>query len=126
MVQATEQLIQERGQAHAHRQVAYVDEIAGLAESPAEFVTMYLNAARDGTIASGYSRGCGIAPLVVEDDGGAGGTAETSRRAFAEMTDRLAFHLIGYGMERTAARELAEALLAAMEGALVTSRMLCM
>jgi hypothetical protein len=60
----------------------------------------------------------------VEDDGGAGGTAETGRRAFAEMTDRMAFHLIGYGMERTVARELAEALLAAMEGALVTSRAL--
>ena len=41
------------------------------------------------------------------------------------MTDRLAFHLIGNGMDRTAARELAEALLAAMEGALVASRALC-
>ena len=73
------QLVVEAAEAHAHRQVAYIDEIAGLAE----FVKMYLSAARDGMVASGYSRGCGIAPLVVQDDGGAGGTAETSRRAFA-------------------------------------------
>jgi AcrR family transcriptional regulator len=118
------QLVVEAAEAHAQRQVGYIDEIAGLAESPAEFVTMYMNAARDGMVASGYSRGCGITPLVVEDDGGAGGTVETGRRAFAEMTDRMAFHLTAYGMEGTAARELAEALLAAMEGALVTSRAL--
>lgn len=118
------QLVVEAAEAHAHRQVVNIDEIAGLAESPAEFVTMYLNAGRDGMVASGYSRGCGITPLVVEDDSGAGGTAETGRRAFAEITDRLAFHLIAYGMERAAARELAEALLAAMAGALITSRAL--
>ncbi|HEX4092400.1 MAG TPA: helix-turn-helix domain-containing protein [Trebonia sp.] len=117
------QLVTEAAEAHARRQVAYIDEIAGLAGSPAEFVTMYLNAARDGMVASGYSRGCGIAPLIVEDDGGAG-AAETSRRAFADMTDRLAVHLVAYGMEPAAARELAEALLAALEGALVTARAL--
>jgi AcrR family transcriptional regulator len=118
------QLVVEAAEAHAHRQVAIIDEIAGRAESPAEFVTLYFKAGRDGMVASGYARGCGITPLVVEADGGAGGTAETSRRAFAEMTDRLAFHLIAYGMERAAARELAEALLAAVEGALITSRAL--
>jgi TetR/AcrR family transcriptional regulator, lmrAB and yxaGH operons repressor len=118
------QLVVEAAEAHAHRQVAYIDEIAGLAESPAEFIQTYLNAARDGMVASGYSRGCGITPLVVEDNGSTRGTAETGRRAFAEITDRLAFHLVAYGMERPAAREVAEALLAAMEGALVTSRAL--
>ena len=118
------QLVVEAAEAHAHHLVAYIDEIAGLAKSPAEFIAMYLEAARDGMVASGYSRGCGIAPLVVEDDGGAGDAAETGRRAFAEMTDRLAFHFVAYGMERAAARELAEALLAALEGALITSRAL--
>jgi AcrR family transcriptional regulator len=118
------QLVSEAAQAHARHQVATIDEVAELAGSPAEFVTMYLNAARDGMVASGYSRGCGIAPLVVEADGGVGGTAETSRRAFAEMTDRMAFHLVAYGMATGSARELAEALLSALEGALVTSRAL--
>ncbi|MGH3167575.1 MAG: TetR/AcrR family transcriptional regulator [Trebonia sp.] len=117
-------LVAEAAEAYAHRQVAYIDEIAGLAESPAEFVTMYMNAGRDGLVASGYSRGCGITPLVVEDDGGADGSAEAGRRAFAEITGRLAFHLTAYGLERTAARELAEALLGAMAGALIMSRAL--
>jgi AcrR family transcriptional regulator len=118
------QLVVEAAEEHAHRHVAYIDEFAGLAESPADFVKLYLEAARDGMVASGYSRGCGIAPLVVEDNGGADGAAETGRHAFAEITDRLAFHLIAYGMEPAAARQLAEALLSAMEGALVTSRAL--
>ena len=40
------------------------------------------------------------------------------------MARRRSRMFLGSGMERTAARELAEALLAALEGALVTSRAL--
>jgi len=66
-----------------------------------------------------------IAPLVTE--GGARESAElreTSRRAFSEMTDRLAFHFVGLGLDRAAARGLAEAVIAGMEGAMITSRAL--
>jgi TetR/AcrR family transcriptional regulator, lmrAB and yxaGH operons repressor len=118
------QLVIEAAEAHAHRQVASIDRVAEQAGSAAEFVEGYLNLARDGMADSGYSRGCGISPLVIEATEGPGEVRETSRRAFAEMTDRLAFHFIAYGMDRKAARELAEALLAGLMGALVTSRAL--
>lgn len=118
------QLVIEAAEAHAHQQVAYIDQAARQAGSAVEFIEAYVNLARDGMTGSGYSRGCGIAPLVIEAVDESGEVRETGRRAFAEMTDRLAFHFIAYDMDRKAARELAEALLAGLEGALITSRAL--
>jgi TetR/AcrR family transcriptional regulator, lmrAB and yxaGH operons repressor len=40
------------------------------------------------------------------------------------MTDRLAFHFVGFGVDRAAARVLADAVLAGVEGAMITSRAL--
>jgi len=65
-------------------------------------------------VASNYSRNCGIAPLVTE------GAAQES----AELGDRLAYHFVAYGVDRGAARVLAEAVLAGVEGAMITSRAL--
>uniref|UniRef100_UPI003F69A74B LmrA/YxaF family transcription factor n=1 Tax=Catenulispora rubra TaxID=280293 RepID=UPI003F69A74B len=76
-----------------------------------------------GMVASGYTRGCGIAPLVTE--GAAQDSAEVAgatRRSFAEMTDRLAFHFVAFGVERNAARTLADAVIAGVEGAMITAR----
>ena len=50
--------------------------------------------------------------------------SETSRRAFSEMTDRLAFHFVTFGVDRAAARTLADAVIAGVEGAMITSRAL--
>jgi len=118
------QLVIEAAEAYAHQQVACIDRVAEQAGSAAEFIEAYLNLARDGMADSGYSRGCGISPLVIEATEGSGEVAETSRRAFTEMTGRLAFHFIAYGMDSKAARELAEALLASLMGALITARAL--
>jgi TetR/AcrR family transcriptional regulator, lmrAB and yxaGH operons repressor len=68
-----------------------------------------------------YRRG-GVAPLVTE--GAAQESAElseTSRRAFTEMTDRLVFHFVAFGVDRAAARVLADAVIAAVAGAVITS-----
>jgi hypothetical protein len=76
-------------------------------------------------VASGYSRGCGIAPLVTEAAHEESSDVEaTSRHAFSAMIDRLAFHLVDFGLDRGAAHQLAHAVIAAVEGALVTSRAL--
>jgi TetR/AcrR family transcriptional regulator, lmrAB and yxaGH operons repressor len=121
--QGKQQLGVEAVEAHAHRQVGYIDDVAEQASSPVEFVQVYLDLARDGMTASGYSRGCGIAPLVIESPEDEGDLLrETTRRAFTEMTDRLTFHFVAYGVARKASRELAEALLAGLEGALITAR----
>lgn len=118
------QLVMEAAQAHAHEQVQIIDRAAGQASSAAELIDEYLRLGRDGMVASGYSRGCGIAPLVIEGTGELAELSEASRRGFSEMTDRLAFHFVAFGVDREAARTLADAVIAGAEGAMVTSRAL--
>jgi pyrroline-5-carboxylate reductase len=48
--------------------------------------------------------------------------AEASRRSFAEMVDRLTHHFVAFGLERPTARILADAVIAGVEGAMVTAR----
>ena len=117
------QLVTLAAEAHAHEQVEIIDSAAEQANSAAELVERYLDLGRDGMVGSGYSRGCAIAPLVTE--GAAQETTEvgeTSRRAFSEMIDRLAFHFIAFGVDQDAARALADAVVAGVEGAMITSR----
>jgi TetR/AcrR family transcriptional repressor of lmrAB and yxaGH operons len=119
------QLAIEAAQAHAHEQVAIIDHAAEQATSAAQLIGLYLDLGRDQMASSEYGRGCGIAPLVTE--GAAQDSpevGEASRRAFSEMTDRLAFHFVFFGLDRAPARVLAESVLAAVEGAMITSRAL--
>jgi TetR/AcrR family transcriptional regulator, lmrAB and yxaGH operons repressor len=119
------QLAIEAAEAHAHEQVTIIDRAAEQAGSAAQLVELYVNTSREGMVGSNYARGCAVAPLVAE--GAAGESAdvgETSRRAFSEMTDRLAFHLVAFGVDRTAARALAHAVIAGVQGAMITSRAL--
>jgi len=119
------QLAIEAAEAHAHEQVKYIDQAAEEADSAAQLVENYIDLGRDGLVASDYSRGCGIAPLVTEAAREESPDVEaTSRHAFAAMIDRLAFHFVDFGLDRAAARQLADAVIAATEGALVTARAL--
>jgi hypothetical protein len=117
------QLAAEAADAHAHEQVQYIDRAAEQADSAEGLVEAYLALAREGMVDSDYTRGCGIAPLVTEaahqeseEVGGA------SRRGFSVIIDRLAFHFVEFGLDTASARLLADALLAGVEGALVTAR----
>ncbi len=119
------QLAIEAAEAHAHEQVKYIDQAAEQADSAAQLIENYLDLGRDGLVASDYSRGCGIAPLVTEAAHEESPDVEaTSRHAFEAMIDRLAFHFVDFGLDRAAARQLADAVIAATEGALVTARAL--
>jgi TetR/AcrR family transcriptional regulator, lmrAB and yxaGH operons repressor len=118
------QLATEAAEAHAHEQVKHIDQAAAQAASAAQFIQAYLDLARDGMVASDYSRGCGIAPLVTEAEPDSDALAATSRRAFSAMIDRLAFHLVDFGLPGGPAQQLADATIAAVEGALITSRAL--
>ncbi|MBV9794144.1 MAG: TetR/AcrR family transcriptional regulator [Actinobacteria bacterium] len=130
------QLTIEAAEAHAHQQVQHIDHAAERADSPAGLIEAYVDLARDGMLASDYSRGCGVAPLITEAAGvaadqstgqsakQAADLAATGRRAFAAMIDRLAFHLVDLGLDPAPARQLADAVIAAVEGALITSRAL--
>jgi TetR/AcrR family transcriptional regulator, lmrAB and yxaGH operons repressor len=117
------QLAMEAAAAHAHEQVAIIDQAAAQSDSAVRLIELYFDLGRDGMLASGYSRGCGIAPLVTEGAAqGSGEIGEVSRRSFAEMIDRLAFHLVTLGVDRPQARVLADAVVAGIEGAMVTAR----
>jgi AcrR family transcriptional regulator len=119
------QLAVEAAEAHAHEQVTIIDQAAEQAASAAQLVELYVELSREGMVDSSYGRGCGVAPLVTEGAAEASAdVGETTRRAFSEMTDRLAFHFVAFGVDRAAARELAHAVIAGVQGALVTSRAL--
>ncbi|MGW6277106.1 TetR/AcrR family transcriptional regulator [Kribbella sp. NPDC055071] len=113
----------EAAAAHAHEQVEIIDRAAEQADSATQLVENYVDLGRKGMVASHYTRGCGIAPLVLE--GGAQDSdevAEASRHSFAEMVDRLAHHFVAFGVARPTARTLANAVIAAVEGAMITAR----
>jgi AcrR family transcriptional regulator len=117
------QLAIEAAAAHAHEQVEIIDRAAAQADSAARLVEIYVTLGREGMAASDYSRGCGIAPLVTEGAAhDSNEVAEASRQSFAEMADRLTYHFVSFGVERPAARTLANAVVAGVEGAMVTSR----
>jgi TetR/AcrR family transcriptional repressor of lmrAB and yxaGH operons len=118
------QLAMEAAEAHAHQQVKHIDQAAAGAGSARQLIEAYLDLARDGMVASGYSRGCGIAPLVTEAEPDSDALAATARRGFSAMIDRLAFQLVDFGLPAAPAHQLADATIAAVEGALVTSRAL--
>ena len=117
------QLAVEAAEAHAHEQVQYIDRAADQADTAAGLVEVYLDLAREGMVNSDYTRGCGIAPLVTEaaqqESAEVGGA---SRRGFSVIIDRLAFHFVEFGLDGASARLLADAVLAGVEGALVTAR----
>lgn len=113
----------EAAAAHAHEQVEMIDRAAEQADSASRLIESYVGLGRKGMVASGYTRGCGIAPLVNEgaaqdsDD-----VAKASRDSFAELVDRLAYHFVAFGLDRPTARTLADAVIAGVEGAMVTAR----
>jgi len=119
------QLAVQAAEALAQEQVELIDTLAARVRTAPRLVEAFLDLGRDGMSASDYGRGCAIAPLVVE-----GAAAETpeigeiSRQAFSQMADRLAFHFVAFGVERAPARTLAHAVLAGVEGAMITSRAL--
>jgi TetR/AcrR family transcriptional regulator, lmrAB and yxaGH operons repressor len=119
------QLAMEAAAAHGHEQIEIIDLIAGQADSAVRLVELYVTLGRDSMVAANYGRGCGIAPLIVEATiKESAELRETSRRGFSEMVDRLAFHLVVFGIERTDARILSDAVVTGVEGAMITSRAL--
>jgi TetR/AcrR family transcriptional repressor of lmrAB and yxaGH operons len=119
------QLAAEAAESHGREQVQVIDSAAERASSAASLIEVYLDMARDGMVNSGYSRGCGIAPLVTEAaEQESDGAGVVSRHAFTSMTDRLVSHLGDFGLDGPSARLLGDAVIAGAEGALVTSRAL--
>ncbi|MFI9388385.1 TetR/AcrR family transcriptional regulator [Kutzneria sp. NPDC052558] len=118
------QMAAEAADCHAQEQVKEINRIAASSSSAEDLVTAYLDLARDGMVASGYQRGCAVAPLVIEASGQARDLDAVTRRSFSIIIEGMAFQLVVLGVQTAAARELAHAAVAGAEGALVTSRAL--
>jgi TetR/AcrR family transcriptional repressor of lmrAB and yxaGH operons len=116
------QLAAEVAKAYARDQADTIARAAEESDSVVELVRAYVNRARTNLIASDYTQGCTIAPLVLEGAGEPDLLANAVSAAFSLMMESLAFQFAFFGMRRADARELAEVVVSAVEGALVTAR----
>ncbi|MEV4604687.1 TetR/AcrR family transcriptional regulator [Amycolatopsis sp. NPDC049253] len=122
--QGKQQIAAETAGIHAGEQLGEIRRLAGEATSAADLVRGYVDRAREGMIASGYGRGCAIAPLVTGVGEASGGLGEACRLGFTEIVDAIAVQFVAFGLGATAATELAHAVLAGVQGAEITSRAL--
>lgn len=106
---------------HAQVHVELIDELGEKSTSPADLARRYIALGRDGMVASDYSRGCGIAPLSNEGLGNEE-VLDASRRGFERMVDQFTSNFARLGLDDAPARELAQSVLAGVEGAMVTAR----
>jgi TetR/AcrR family transcriptional regulator, lmrAB and yxaGH operons repressor len=116
------QLAVEAAKEYAREQAALVERAAEGADSAVELVSAYVTRARENLIRSNYTEGCTIAPLVLEGARESEQLANAVSAAFSLIMESLAFQFAFFGMARSSARELAEAVVSGVEGALVTAR----
>jgi TetR/AcrR family transcriptional regulator, lmrAB and yxaGH operons repressor len=116
------QLAVEVAEAYARDQVDQIKQAAEAAGSAAELVGAYVIRIRDNFIKSNYVAGCTVAPLVLEGGNESDEPAVAAGAAIVAMIETLAAEFVTLGMSRASGRELAEAVVCAIEGALVTGR----
>jgi TetR/AcrR family transcriptional repressor of lmrAB and yxaGH operons len=109
-------------EAYARDQADQIKAAAEASGSVAELVSAYVTRIRDNFIKSNYLAGCTVAPLVLEGANESDEPAVAGGAAIAAMIETLAAEFVTLGMTRASGRELAEAVIAGIEGALVTGR----
>lgn len=116
------QLAAEAVEAYARDHAELIERAAEGAASAVELINAYVTRARENLVKSNYLEGCTIAPLVLEGATESDLLTDASGAAFSHIIESLAFQFGFFGMGRSSARELAEAVLSGVEGALVTAR----
>jgi AcrR family transcriptional regulator len=116
------QLAVEVAQAYAREQTDWIKRAAETAGSVSELVSAYVALIRDNFIKSNYLAGCSAAPLILEGVNSADEPAVAGGAAIAALIETLAKEFVTLGMSRGSGRELAEAVIVGIEGALVTGR----
>jgi TetR/AcrR family transcriptional repressor of lmrAB and yxaGH operons len=76
----------------------------------------------DGLAASGWERGCPMATVALEAATSSDAVRETCARHFADWEQAIADRLVGAGVDRARAAELAVLALSTIEGALMLSK----
>jgi TetR/AcrR family transcriptional regulator, lmrAB and yxaGH operons repressor len=116
------QLAAEVAKAYARDQADMIQRAAEESDSAVELINAYVTRSRGNLIGSDYSEGCTIAPLVLEGARESDLLANAVSAAFSLIMESLAFQFAFFGLDRASARELAEVVVSAVEGALVTAR----
>jgi TetR/AcrR family transcriptional regulator, lmrAB and yxaGH operons repressor len=116
------QLAAEALKEYARDQADMIEHAGEESGSVVELISAYVNLARGNLVKSDYTRGCTIAPLVLEGMAESDLLAGAATAAFSLMMESLAFQFAFFGMSRASARELAELVVSGVEGALVTAR----
>jgi TetR/AcrR family transcriptional repressor of lmrAB and yxaGH operons len=118
------QLAIEAAELHARELVEFIDQSAQESGSAAGLMRAYVGLARDNLVNSDYKNGCVLAPLVIEAARDADELGDVGRRAFSFIIESLATHFTAFGLDAASAHTLADAVVAGVEGALVTARAL--
>ena len=118
------QLAIEAAELHARELVDCINQVAQASGSAEGLVRAYVGLARDNLVGSDYKNGCVLAPLVIEAARDTDELGDVGHRAFSMIIDSLASHFATFGMDTASAHTLADAVVAGVEGALVTARAL--
>ena len=118
------QLAVEAAELHARELVDFINQAAEPSGSASGVLRAYADLARDNLVGSDYKNGCVLAPLVIEAARDTDELGDVGRRAFSMIIESLASHFAAFGLAADSAHELADALVAGVEGALITSRAL--
>lgn len=99
-----------------------IEGLAGAHRSPAAFVRAYVRRYADWMQASGYRSGCPIATTLLELSPESRAVTRAGRAAISSWVEAIARVLSREGVGTRRARQESEALVAALEGALLLAR----
>ena len=105
----------EQGEARLRAAMAAITD-------PRDVVAAFAGALAHALVASGFTLGCPVAALAIEAGGNGGRLSDASRDSFGLWITALAEMLEGAGLAAGRANELADFTVAALEGALMLSR----
>ncbi|MPZ98740.1 MAG: TetR family transcriptional regulator [Dehalococcoidia bacterium] len=116
------QLVLEATRLSVHRIDAAIEEILEASGDPVEAVRTYVGASAEELRESGYTFGCPVGPVVLDDPEADSPIAAFCRETFDGWERMFADHFAGSGIPAGRARSLATVIVASVEGALVMAR----
>jgi TetR/AcrR family transcriptional repressor of lmrAB and yxaGH operons len=119
-----EELATEVALVHSADTIAGINRAAGTTSTAADLIAAFINRSREELLASDYSEGCAVAPIVIESTPASVQLTATTRRGFQDVIATLAARIAEKGVPDDCAGQLALNAVTAMEGALILSRVL--
>jgi AcrR family transcriptional regulator len=109
---------------HFAEVVAQINRSALKFDTAAAMIGDFIDQARDRLVASGYSEGCAVAPIILEATSHSKVLSDATRHGLEDVVAVFAARMTEKGVFASEARNLAIAAVTAVEGALVVARSL--